>query len=70
MGVLAPVFWTFKVYWTRKTILEKSYDLKDLAIDTVVFKTFFQTIIYVVYLCNNDFELVAFIQGQVAGSLF
>lgn len=41
MGVLAPVFWTFKVYWTRKTILEKSYDLKDLAIDTVVFKTFF-----------------------------
>jgi hypothetical protein len=41
MGVLAPVFWTFKVYWTRRTINDKTYDLKDLALDTVLFKTFF-----------------------------
>ena len=37
MGLAAPLFWTFRTYFTRRTINDKSYDINDLAIDTVLF---------------------------------
>ena len=36
MGLSAPLFWTFRTYFTRRTINDKSYEINDLAIDTVL----------------------------------
>ena len=36
MGLLAPVSWTFRTYFTRRIINDKSYVINDLAIDTVL----------------------------------
>ena len=36
MGVIAPLTWTFKTYFTRSVIEDKSYVINDLAIDTVL----------------------------------
>ena len=33
MGVLAPIFWTFKTYFARKVIDEKCYNIDDFAMD-------------------------------------
>ncbi len=63
MGLSAPLFWTFRTYFTRRTINDKSYEVNDLAIDTVLAQAIIQTLIYAAYLSANDFDLNEFIQG-------
>ena len=49
-GISAPFFWLISIYYIRLTIEEKSFDLYDLAIDTIFFYNIFALMLYIAYL--------------------
>jgi len=69
-GILAPCFWTFKTYFVRLMIEEKSVGVYDMSIDTIFFLNIFAVILYLAYLAQNPFVLSEFIEGQISGFFF
>ena len=67
MGCLAPLFWTFKTYWGRKSIINKSFITRDLAIDQQLIQTSVLSLAYLVCLTQHEFTWKEFWIGQIVG---
>ena len=66
-AVMCPLFWTFRAYFIRLTVEDKSFVVYDMSIDTLFFQYSIALIIYFVYLAQHPFILSDFIQGNTAG---
>ena len=71
-GMLAPFFWTFKAFITRKVIEDKSFPTWDLAIDQQFFAALISLIFFVIYLMSaeNPLTMKEFLGGQITGVFF
>ena len=69
-GILAPLFWTTKAYFLRRSIEQKSFKTWDVGIDHMLYQSAIQTLIYVTYLGSHAFELHLFLEGLLVGVFF
>jgi len=57
------MLWTFSAFHARKTMEAGTYATNDLAIDRSLIQSVFQTVLYLAYLTQFDFDLSTCIQG-------
>ncbi len=72
-AVLAPLFWTTKAYFARKSIEAKLFiTTRDLALDSALFHSSSQTVLFCIYLWFNSegVSFSHFLQGQLTGAFF
>lgn len=63
LAICAPMLWTFAAFHARKTMELGNYATNDLAIDRSLIQSGFQTVVFLTYLTQFDFDLTTFIQG-------
>ena len=57
-GTMAPLFWTFKAYYLRKTINEQRFHSTfDIALDNQVYQGIVYTLLFLVYICTHDIDI-------------
>ena len=66
-AMMAPFFWTARCLYLRLSEDRYNFNLFDLAIDSQIYQSAVSTIVYVVYLTKNDFELNILVEGSVFG---
>ena len=71
-SLIAPIIWTYKTYYLRKTIIAKLFtSTKDLAIDCLLVQGVLLTILFFVYFAiHGELIMRTFIEGQIVAVFF
>ena len=66
-GIAAPIIWTYKQYYLRKTIIDEKFSSTiDLAMDTKLVYAIVLTVIFLCYIATHEsVDIQIFVEGQI-----
>ena len=66
-AMIVPVFLTGKILYLRLSEDFYSFNLFDLAIDAQIYQYMVSTILYLIYITQNEFRVNELLEGSIAG---